>query len=377
MKNKLFLLSFVTVLVLALIVSPAVSFAQTGGESKEITRNDNTGKRDVINKFDTWTNLSYSDKVKKVIVEDYENNSKVLIDRFCPYGQNLVNGTCVVPNPPPPPVLVEICGNGIDDNKNGQIDENCPINPPPVPTQNITKIIFTGDVEGTTVRDAIKNATPNFVTVLGDLMYDSTLSAFKSSYWNVFLNKIGCTIGNHSAPEDGSSSIYVEAKALCKEAWDKKIAHSVILGFNSNGDTSSLASQLVTLTGKVTDTAYMQGVKNVFIVSHKPAHAAPNSHHPVSEDPQVKTFVDSLRSKVPAGIKIIEVNAHNHIMAKAPAQGYYTSGAGGKSHYECGTNSDWTYCNNSNYGYLLFEIDTNTGAIKSDKFYTSSGSVLK
>lgn len=372
MKNRLFLLSFVTILVLALIIS-APAQAQTGSESQEITKNDNTGKRDVINKFDQWTNLSYADTVKKVIVEDYENNSKVLIDRLCPYGQNFVNGTCVVPNPPPPPPLVEICGNGIDDNKNGQIDENCPV----PPAGNITKLIFTGDVEGTTVRDAIKNATPNFVAVAGDLGYDSTLSWFKSNYWNVFLNKIGCTIGNHSAPEDGSSSIYTEAKALCKEAWDKKIGKTVILGFNSNGNSDSLAAQLVTLTGKVTDTSYMQGVKNVFITSHKPAHAAPNSHHPVSEDPQVKTFVDSLRSKIPAGIKIIEVNAHNHVMAKAPLKGYYTSGAGGKSHYECGTNTDWTYCNNSNYGYLLFEIDTNTGAIKSDKFYTSSGSVLK
>ena len=344
------------VLASILLVSPSVSAADPDPESKSvITQNDNRAKRDVINKFDTWTNLSYASKVKKVIVEDYENNSKVLIDRLCPYGQNFVNGTCIIPNKPVPPVVT-----------------------PPSPPTNVSNataaisLVFAGDVEGTSVRDGIKKANADFNTVAGDLGYDSSLSWFKTNYVNVFGSKLGCVIGNHDAPEDGSSSIYTEAKKLCKELWFKKIGGAnLIIGFNSNGD---IDTQLGEAQKYVTNSTNMQGIKNVFIASHKPAHTAPNSHHPVSEDPEVKTFVDSLKSKLPSTVKAIEVNAHNHVLSKAPGK-YYTSGAGGKSHYECGNDSTWTFCNNTQYGYLKFEIDSK-GQILSDKFYSSSGSVI-
>ena len=43
--------------------------------------------------------------------------------------------------PPPPPPPVEICGNGIDDNGDGQIDEGCAPPPPPVlPTGTFTNV---------------------------------------------------------------------------------------------------------------------------------------------------------------------------------------------------------------------------------------------
>ncbi len=35
--------------------------------------------------------------------------------------------------PPPPPPPAEICGNGIDDDGDGQVDEGCPVTPPPPP----------------------------------------------------------------------------------------------------------------------------------------------------------------------------------------------------------------------------------------------------
>lgn len=57
--------------------------------------------------------------------------------------QTCINYTATAPAPPPPPPPptpapqpVELCGNGKDDNGNGQIDEGCapPPPPPPVPT---------------------------------------------------------------------------------------------------------------------------------------------------------------------------------------------------------------------------------------------------
>lgn len=43
--------------------------------------------------------------------------------------RGLVVGGAVQPPPPPPPA--EICGDGIDNDKDGQIDEGCPLPPPP------------------------------------------------------------------------------------------------------------------------------------------------------------------------------------------------------------------------------------------------------
>jgi hypothetical protein len=41
------------------------------------------------------------------------------------------------PPPPPPPPSVEICGNGIDDDADGQIDEGCSSPPPPPPPAEV------------------------------------------------------------------------------------------------------------------------------------------------------------------------------------------------------------------------------------------------
>jgi hypothetical protein len=48
-------------------------------------------------------------------------------------GQDVCAGaySATVDVPPPPPPAQEICGDGIDNNNNGQIDEGCPTPPPP------------------------------------------------------------------------------------------------------------------------------------------------------------------------------------------------------------------------------------------------------
>ena len=43
------------------------------------------------------------------------------------------------PPPPPPPPQGEICGNGIDDDNDGLIDEKCPIPPPQAPGAPVIK----------------------------------------------------------------------------------------------------------------------------------------------------------------------------------------------------------------------------------------------
>jgi hypothetical protein len=52
------------------------------------------------------------------------------------------------------------------------------------------------------------------------------------------------------------------------------------------------------------------------------------------------------------------------------------AGAGGRSHYDCGTNAVWTFCNNAVYGYLLVTIDNNSGDITT-QFINTNGAVIK
>jgi hypothetical protein len=62
-------------------------------------------------------------------------------------------------------------------------------------------------------------------------------------------------------------------------------------------------------------------------------------------------------------------------MASATADGWYISGAGGKSHYACGTSTSWKFCNNSVYGYLEFVINGNGLMIAN--FHDTTGKIIK
>ena len=241
------------------------------------------------------------------------------------------------------------------------------------PPKNKTTLAFTGDVSGTEVRNAIRNANPDKVIVAGDLGYKDDLSWFKTNYGNTFGDKLECTIGNHDAPEDGNAAIYVEAKAFCGEVWNYKTGGTIVVGFNSNGD---IQSQLNTAKGYD-----YSDVNNVIIVSHKPCEVFPNAHHPVSEDKQVKEFCDGLVQSL-TGKDIFIVSAHNHNLAETDFGaifGYdqaFVSGAGGRSHYVCDTDATWVFCNNQNYGYLSIEIDNNTNEVDA-KFIDTNGNVIR
>lgn len=226
---------------------------------------------------------------------------------------------------------------------------NPPPNPPPTPTGNTTVVCAVGDLSGSTVPGKMKNCDEK--VGLGDLGYGSDLSYFK---------KLGfdkCVVGNHDAPEDGSAIIYKEALAYCGDNWNIKIGQSVLIfGFNTNGD---LSKQLA--AGKNIFSNLMTNVKTVVLASHKPCYTSPNSHHPVESS--VKTLCDSLAGSVPQGVKIYYVSGHNHQMASTVDGLKFVSGAGGRSHYDCGTDALWNFCDNKNYGYLEMTIDNDNGNI--------------
>jgi len=232
------------------------------------------------------------------------------------------NTTKAAPTPPPP----------------------VPPNPPPTPTGSTTKVCLIGDLKGSTVPNLMKNC--NLKIGLGDLGYGSDLSYFKGLHFDK------CVIGNHDATEDGSSSIYKEALAYCGDHWSQKIGNStLIIGMNTNGDQSVQVSSVQSALSQY------KSIKTIVLVSHKGGHVPPNSHHPA----EASSLYKQLEALVPSTMKLLEIVGHNHVMSSAPSMNWYQAGAGGKSHYSCGTDQVWTFCDNSNYGYLELTVDNSNG----------------
>jgi predicted phosphodiesterase len=214
-------------------------------------------------------------------------------------------------------------------------------------TSNISTIALVGDISGTSIRDSIRARNPDLVVALGDLGYKSSLSTFKKDY-GIF--NLKCLVGNHDSAEDSAGApIVKEAPAFCGDWWNLKVGNATMLfGFNTNGD---LNKQL-----EAAKKVSLQGIKNLLMMSHKPCYTSPNSHHPV--EPNVKAFCDSLASSIPTGIKIYYIAAHNHQLASTVDGMKFISGGGGRSHYDCGTDGVWNFCDNKNYGFLEIAINT-------------------
>jgi len=266
----------------------------------------------------------------------------------------IINNT-VDNNTEPNPVPIPVC----KDNEHLH-DGVCMPNPTPVPTptpqpvsNETIKVILTGDIgtntDSTSVFNAIKKQNADNVVILGDLGYSSSLSWFKSTYGTLG-NKLNCVIGNHdSASEDGSSAVDKEAKAYCANSYYFKKNHVLFLGFNTNGDLNLQGTEAAKL---LTNTAFMNGIKSIHIMSHKPCAVAPNAHHPL----EIKAFCDFIKSKIPTGVKQYYDQAHNHVMSASADGTYKTIGAGGKSHYTCGVSAAFPFCDNAHFGFLEYTI---------------------
>lgn len=265
----------------------------------------------------------------------------------------IVNGTCV-PNPVPEPTPIpEPC------------QVNCPQPEPiPVPSNESKKVIVVGDLSGTAVLNQIKKQNPDLVVGLGDLGYGSNLAFFRDNY-GALGNRVACVIGNHDSQEDGSSTIEKEALAYCGNDWYLVINKVLFVALNTNGDLDAQKTKLANLITP----EFMQNISETHILTHKSCAVPPNSHHPV----ETKAFCDSIET-IFKDYKRFYDSGHNHVMSASADGKYKQSGAGGKSHYTCGTNSAFPFCNASKYGFLEYTIEP-TGKT-SYKFIDSNGGVV-
>ena len=321
------------------------------------------------------------------------SNSEGLIQ--CEEFQHIENDKCVpnsgpVPNPGPGPEpeptpscgvnavwdparekCVCIPGYHEDETESCVIDTEEPgPGPEPTPEASTTSIVVMGDVKGNTgikVSDAAKKENAdNYVTV-GDSGYTKT-----TEYYNTnFEQKLGpgkndCVIGNHDEEEDGSAQLGKDFAKLCGDHWSRVTANgtTLLVGLNTNGDRQ-------TQIDYYKDVVDNGNYSNILVFSHKNGHIPPNSHHPAEAAALYKAVEDS----TPDNIRLLQIYGHNHIMGAAWVKGWFIIGAGGASHYSCGTNETWTFCNNDDYGYLKIVINNNNAALTA-AFYDINGKIL-
>ena len=155
------------------------------------------------NYIDEWA-LSYvenSTQLDDLVISVFGNHSWIPV---------VVNGT-VVNSSGPGPKPVEICGDGIDNDGDGLIDEGCPVKPPgekPSVDVNVSKtlrVVAIGDIDLNSGLDkqislAKKYNTDTFL-VLGDYGYkdcQGVLDKLKAADFNNLL----VTLGNHDCKAD-------------------------------------------------------------------------------------------------------------------------------------------------------------------------------
>jgi hypothetical protein len=116
----------------------------------------------------------------------------------------------------------------------------------------------------------------------------------------------------------------------------------------------------------------MNGIKTVLLFSHKPAHTPDGSDHKAENS--IIQMYSQIEDKIPKSIKVYEIAAHNHFMAKSDNNRWYVSGAGGGENLSEGkSSSEWPLVNTEKEGYLKIKINDDNGKISSAQFYDLNG----
>lgn len=242
-------------------------------------------------------------------------------------------------------------------------------------SSSITIINAVGDIEcSKDLHDQLKKDDPTLFIALGDLCYKRDLKNFSITYSDFKREKkIACIIGNHEALENGNPKILNQALNYCGDHWYHKVANdtTLLIGLNTNGNTT-----LQTVWGQslVTNSTLMNGIKNVMLFAHKPAHTPPGSDHK-AEFSTVEMF-STIISNISKNVEVFEIAAHNHLMAQSSNGHWFISGAGGKSLYEFTADPAWSFVNNKEYGYLQIKINNTDGKVLSTNFYGVDGKLI-
>lgn len=239
----------------------------------------------------------------------------------------------------------------------------------------MTIIDIVGDIDCSNNLPAqVEKDNPTLFIALGDLCYKKDLTNFKNTYTDLRnANKLACLIGNHDSEEDGNLIILNQTQEYCGDHWYRKIANdtTLLIGLDTNGDTIAQTKWGQSL---VTNATLMKGIKNVLLLAHKPAHTPPESHHP-AENSTIQ-MISNIEGNISKSIQIYEIAGHNHFMAESSDGRWFITGAGGRSHYEGTTSSEWPFVNKIDYGYLQIRINNTDGKVLTTQFYGLDGRLI-
>ena len=243
-------------------------------------------------------------------------------------------------------------------------------------SSDITIIDAAGDLDcSNNLHDQVKNDKPDYFVALGDLCYKSNLSDFKETFGDFKkADKLKCVIGENESEKIGNKKIFKEAQKYCGDHWHFKTADNSVLliGLNTDGDIdvqSQWAQSLVT-NGKL-----MKGVESVMLFIHKPVHTPSGSEHQAENS--IVQMYSKIENKLPQGIQVYEISAHNHFMAESDNNRWFISGAGGGEKLDnINSSSQWPFVNDEKEGYLKIKIDEDNGKIISSQFYGIDGKII-
>lgn len=240
---------------------------------------------------------------------------------------------------------------------------------------NITIIDAVGDLDcSSKFHNRIKADNPTLFIALGDLCYKRDLTNFTITYSDLkSANKLACVIGNHDSEENGNLKVLNQALEYCGDHWYRKVANNstLLIGLNTNGNITTQSDWGRFL---VTNSTFMNNVKNVILMAHKPAHTPPGSDHN-AENSTVQMF-SSIIGNIPENIQVFEIAAHNHLMAESSNGQWFISGAGGRNLYDFTADPDWSFINNEDHGYLQIKINNTDGRVLSTNFYGLDGRLI-
>lgn len=254
----------------------------------------------------------------------------------------------VVEPPVVKPPIVNDTKPPVNDTKPPVVNDTKPEPPKPVP-ETEKNVIMVGDIYGDvgkTVAQSIKAKNPELVVVLGDLGYGNDADYLNEVYGDL-KGKLACVIGNH---DDGIA----ELEQYCGEPYFIKLNNVLFVGLNTESGLTTQRDQTVTL---LKDSEFMENITSVHLMSHYPCAAPPGSHHPAESN--VVSMCNAINAAT--SLQMFYDNGHNHGLAEgklADGTWVHQSGGGGRSSYDCDTNTTFPYCDNIK-GFLEYVIKPN------------------
>lgn len=275
-------------------------------------------------------------KLKDLSISQYQNQSVIPI---------VVNGNIVDDNEvPPQPPLLEICGDGIDNDNDNLVDEGCPINPPegpedsPVINVNDSKwlrVSAIGDIDNNnglvTQLNLAKKYNTQVLIIPGDYCYDSCAQVIAKLKTAGFDSKnTAIILGNHDSKSETNA---FNGRSITYGTWN--LASKLgIFGIDANTAFTCDSTQFKALKDQMDSSDAWYNIP----VVHQPFVTVKSDHGPNGQfscwDPLFRGNSASL---------VLQAHNHNYQRITVNGMPYLVVGTGthdsGSSMYPIGSSS--------------------------------------